>query len=58
VLHVGREHEGHRVFVDGVVVGGGNGDYEVQCGRRVVKVGSRQTPRVIAIPCGGTTNAW
>ena len=57
VLHVnGAQYEGHRIFVDGAVVGSGAGDYEVYCGRHAVRVGSASRGHVVVIPCGGDAN--
>ncbi len=53
VLHVGKQFDGHRVFVDGAVVGNGSGDYELACGRHGVKVGSQDRSHAIVVPCGG-----
>ena len=53
VLHVGKQFDGHRVFVDGSVVGNGSGDYELVCGRHGVKIGSQDRSRPILVPCGG-----
>ncbi len=53
VLHVGKQFDGHRVFVDGAMVGNGSGDYELACGRHGVKVGSQDRSRAIVVPCGG-----
>lgn len=53
ILHVGKPLDGHRVFVDGAVVGNGAGDYELVCGRHGVKIGSQDRSRPIVVPCGG-----
>ena len=44
---------GHRVFVDGRVVGEGEGPFLVPCGKRAVKVGSRGKVQNVDLPCGG-----
>ncbi|GAC1542096.1 MAG: hypothetical protein NVS3B10_06560 [Polyangiales bacterium] len=46
---------GHRVFVDGRVVGEGPGPLEVPCGRHAVKVGSGGKTQSLDLPCGGET---
>jgi hypothetical protein len=43
---------GHRVFVDGRVVGEGPGPLQVPCGSHEVKVGSLGTPKTLDLPCG------
>jgi hypothetical protein len=45
---------GHRIFVDGRVVGEGPRPYQVPCGARRVRVGSAGVERVVAVPCGGS----
>jgi serine/threonine-protein kinase len=45
---------GHRIFVDGHVVGEGPRPYQVPCGARRVRVGSAGVERVIIVPCGGS----
>jgi hypothetical protein len=44
---------GHRLFVDGRVVGGAGQPVRTRCGVHVVKVGSAGRPQVVDIPCGG-----
>ncbi|WP_394828886.1 protein kinase domain-containing protein [Pendulispora albinea] len=48
---------GHRIFLDGKVVGQGAGSHTVPCGRHTIKVGSDGAPQELTIPCGGTVNA-
>jgi serine/threonine-protein kinase len=45
---------GHRIFVDGRVVGEGPHPYQVACGARRVRVGSAGVERVTIVPCGGS----
>lgn len=44
---------GHRVFVDGRVVGEGQVAWPVACGRHVAKIGSRGKDQTVDVPCGG-----
>jgi hypothetical protein len=44
---------GHRIFVDGHVVGEGLRDVRLRCGRHSVRIGSAGTTRRIDVPCGG-----
>lgn len=43
----------HRVFVDGKVIGEGEGVFRVACGTRKVRVGSAREDETIQVPCGG-----
>jgi hypothetical protein len=43
---------GHRVYVDGTLVGEPPSPMMVGCGRRVVQIGSIGRARVVALPCG------
>jgi eukaryotic-like serine/threonine-protein kinase len=45
---------GHRVFVDGKVVGETPGPIQVRCGKRNVQVGSAGASRDVNVPCGGS----
>jgi hypothetical protein len=46
--------KGHRVFVDGRVVGnGGGGPMTLKCGTHKVQIGSGGKPLVTDLPCGG-----
>jgi Meckel syndrome type 1 protein len=45
---------GHRIFVDGRVVGDGAQPAVVRCGPHDVKVGSAGTPQRVDVPCGGS----
>ena len=57
MLHVsGAQYDGHRIYVDGALVGNGAGDYEVYCGRHAVRVGAASRGHVVVIPCGGDAN--
>jgi serine/threonine-protein kinase len=49
---------GHRIFVDGHVVGEGPRPYQVPCGARRVRVGSAGVERVVAVPCGGSVQVF
>ena len=44
---------GHRVFVDGRVVGESPGTFTVRCGWRAVRVGSQGQTLNLEVPCGG-----
>jgi hypothetical protein len=46
----------HRVYVDGVLVGGSNAPLRVRCGEHLVRVGSRGEERSVDVPCGGTVD--
>jgi hypothetical protein len=45
--------KGHRVYVDGALVGEPSDTLDVKCGPRMVKVGSRGAVQTIEVPCGG-----
>lgn len=45
--------DGHRIFVDGRVVGEGRATLRVPCGARSIKIGSAGAPQTIDVPCGG-----
>ncbi len=45
---------GHRIFVDGRVVGDGAQPATVRCGPHDVKIGSAGTPQRVDVPCGGS----
>ncbi len=49
-----RYNSGHRLFIDGVVVGQTPAQVLVTCGTHVVKVGSGGQDQSIDVPCGGT----
>jgi len=44
---------GHRVYVDGRVLGEGPGPLLAPCGSHEVKVGSQGTAKTLDLPCGG-----
>ena len=44
---------GHRVWIDGKLVGDTPKSYEVLCGNHVVRVGSGGQPQMVEVPCGG-----
>jgi hypothetical protein len=45
---------GHRIFVDGRVVGESPSPAVVGCGSHSVQVGSAGTARTVVVPCGGS----
>lgn len=45
---------GHRVYVDGRVVGEGCRSFDVRCGTRLVRVGSAGRNQWVVVPCGGS----
>lgn len=45
--------KGHRVFVDGRVVGNAGAALQVKCGDHSVKIGSASKARAVHFPCGG-----
>jgi hypothetical protein len=49
----GSTAEHHRLFVDGRVVGEGEGAFVVPCGAHVVRIGSAGQDRPVVVPCGG-----
>jgi serine/threonine protein kinase len=51
-----REAAGHRLFVDGHVVGQAPGTFHVLCGTHTVKVGSGGLARSVKVPCGGVVD--
>ena len=44
---------GHRVYVDGRLVGESGRDMTLPCGPHKVKVGSQGTEKAVVLPCGG-----
>ena len=56
-LRLDKRAAGHRVFVDGRVVGEGEGPYTVACGEHTVRVGGRGRSQKIDVPCGGEATA-
>jgi hypothetical protein len=44
---------GHRVFVDGHVVGDGAKPIDVACGHHTLRIGSHGKSQSIEVPCGG-----
>jgi hypothetical protein len=48
-----RSSTGHRIFVDGRVVGSGPQPVTVKCGQHSIKIGSAGKARVKDLPCGG-----
>lgn len=48
-----RSAKGHRIFVDGRVVGNGAASLKVVCGTRKIKIGSGGKTQVRDLPCGG-----
>lgn len=51
VLHA--KSPGHRVYVDGRLVGESGRDMTLPCGAHKVKVGSQGTEKAVVLPCGG-----
>jgi hypothetical protein len=45
--------KGHRVFIDGRVVGSGENAYRVSCGKHTVRIGSNGPDMPVRVPCGG-----
>lgn len=43
---------GHRIFVDGKVVGEGPGVYSVRCGAHRIRIGSKGKTSIVDVPCG------
>lgn len=43
----------HRVFLDGKVIGEGEGEFTVPCGDHTVRVGSAGQEEPVTVPCGG-----
>ena len=46
--------DGHRVYVDGRVVGVPPPPIVVGCGRHTVKIGSQGREQIVSVPCGGS----
>jgi len=44
---------GHRVWIDGKLVGDTPHVFEVTCGHHVVRIGSSGQPQMLDVPCGG-----
>jgi hypothetical protein len=44
--------EGHRVYIDGRLIGALPAELVVPCGRHVVKIGSRGRDQRVVVPCG------
>jgi hypothetical protein len=53
LLYLPASSKGHRIFVDGHVVGSGPDPVKARCGTHLVKVGSSGRPRLLSLPCGG-----
>jgi hypothetical protein len=45
--------KGHRLYVDGKLLGDSAGPVTVECGTRIIKLGSSGVSKSIAVPCGG-----
>lgn len=45
--------KGHRLYVDGKLVGDSAGPRTVECGPHAIKLGSAGLSKTIAVPCGG-----
>jgi hypothetical protein len=44
---------GHRIFVDGRVVGEGAATLHLPCGVRTIRIGSGGSAQTVDVPCGG-----
>ena len=44
---------GHRVWIDGKMIGETPQSVEVTCGLHVIRVGSAGQPQMTDVPCGG-----
>jgi hypothetical protein len=44
---------GHRLYIDGKLVGDSKGPLDVPCGEHSVKLGSAGFTKTVAVPCGG-----
>lgn len=44
---------GHRIYVDGHLVGDGPAPVDVSCGDRKIRIGSKGQWRAVHVPCGG-----
>jgi hypothetical protein len=44
---------GHRVWVDGAVLGESDGPIDVRCGKHAIRVGSHGEAQDVDVPCGG-----
>jgi hypothetical protein len=53
LLTLPRSSKGHRIFVDGRVVGSGPAPMKLACGKHKIKIGSGGKSRVVDLPCGG-----
>lgn len=51
-----RSSIGHRVWIDGVLVGEDRKPIETNCGRHSIKIGSQGKTRDVDLPCGAETN--
>lgn len=45
--------KGHRLYVDGKLLGDSDGPVVVECGTRIIKLGTAGYSKSIAVPCGG-----
>ncbi len=52
-LRFSAKAHGHRVFVDGVVLGESDGAIDVHCGKHSIQVGSHGEAENVDVPCGG-----
>lgn len=52
-LHTSARAAGHRVYVDGKIVGEGEGTFRIGCGKRTVRIGSSGKDEEIRVPCQG-----
>jgi hypothetical protein len=52
-VHTGSKSAGHRVFVDGKVIGQSPLSFPIRCGAHKIRVGSQGAERAVDVPCGG-----
>ncbi len=56
LLHTPPRAAQHRIYLDGRVIGEGEGDYRVGCGTHSVRIGSKGDDVSVEIPCGGSVS--
>jgi hypothetical protein len=55
-LRLGKTAAGHRVYLDGKLVGAGAGTLSVPCGSHTIRIGSHGAAQKIVVPCGGAVD--
>jgi hypothetical protein len=55
-LRLGKTAAGHRVYLDGKLVGAGSGTLSVPCGGHTIRIGSHGAAQKIVVPCGGAVD--